>query len=87
MKFIDLFCGGGLFTEGIKQDGHIPVMGIDNWKTACDTYQSNHCEAMCTDIMNLDFFTLPKTDIVIGSPPCQSYSLANTKTRRNNDNF
>lgn len=83
MKFIDLFCGCGLFSEGMKIAGHKAVLGIDIWKTACQSYEANHTEALCTDILSLDPTTLPKIDLLIGSPPCQDFSNANIKRQEN----
>ena len=87
MKFIDLFCGCGMFSEGMKQAGHKPILGIDNWKTACESYQSNHTESLKVNmnILDIDPSSLPKTDLIIGSPPCQKFSLANTKSRTEDD--
>jgi len=79
MEFIDLFCGCGMFTEGMKQSGHKAVLGIDNWKVACQSYEANHCETLCENILNIDVSTLPKTELIIGSPPCQKFSLINQK--------
>jgi site-specific DNA-cytosine methylase len=38
---IDTFCGAGGFSEGFRQAGFDVVMGIDNWRPACDTHETN----------------------------------------------
>jgi DNA (cytosine-5)-methyltransferase 1 len=83
LKVIDFFCGAGGFSEGFKQMGYEITYGFDHWKPAVDTFNLNfklNCE-----IKNiLDFKhsvdeieNLPNTEIIIGSPPCVSFSSSN----------
>lgn len=68
MKVIDTFCGAGGFSEGFKQAGFEIILGIDNWDTACESFKLNHdCDIWNKDIKEVE--TLPKCDILIGSPP------------------
>lgn len=83
LRFMDLFCGGGLFAEGMSEAGHKPILGIDNWKVACESFEANHCETICEDILKIDPSTLPKVDLIIGSPPCQDFSTNNLKRKEN----
>lgn len=81
MKFIDLFCGCGGFTEGMKQAGHIPVLGVDLEEIALESYEANHhCEVWNKDVREIVFEDLPEVDFIIGSPPCQEF----TEIKRNN---
>lgn len=74
---IDLCCGAGGFSEGFKQAGFEIILGIDIWKDALNSYQQNHkCNVLHEDIKNID--KLPESDIVIGSPPCTTFSSLNT---------
>ena len=78
IKVIDLFCGCGGFSTGFKQAGHDIILAIDMWETALKSHELNHveCEHWLEDIRNITY--LPECDIIIGSPPCQNISNANT---------
>ncbi len=83
LKVIDFFCGAGGFSEGFMQMGFEIIGGYDHWKPAVDTFNFNFnlkCEVK--DI--LDFRTsieeidnIPNTEIILGSPPCVSFSSSN----------
>jgi DNA (cytosine-5)-methyltransferase 1 len=83
LKVIDFFCGAGGFSEGFRQMGFEIVYGYDHWKPAVDTF--NHNFSLHSTPKNiLDFKTstkeidnLPNTEIIIGSPPCVSFSSSN----------
>ena len=83
LTVIDFFCGAGGFSEGFKQMGFEIKHGYDHWKPAIDTY--NHNFNLECEVKNiLDFKTsieeienLPDTDVIIGSPPCVSFSSSN----------
>ena len=38
LTFIDLFCGAGGMSTGFEMAGFTPVLAIDNWQDALDTY-------------------------------------------------
>jgi len=83
LKVIDFFCGAGGFSEGFRQMGYEIVYGFDHWRPAVDTY--NHNFSLNCEVKNiLDFKhsideieKLPNTEIIIGSPPCVSFSRSN----------
>lgn len=83
LTVIDVFCGSGGFSEGFRQQGFTIKLGIDSWKPAIDTF--NHNFGLKFEVKNvLDFRkslkeieALPDTDIIIGSPPCVSFSHSN----------
>lgn len=83
LRVIDFFCGAGGFSEGFRQMGCEIVYGFDHWKPAVDTY--NHNFSLNCEVKNiLDFKhsideieKLPNTEIIIGSPPCVSFSSSN----------
>jgi site-specific DNA-cytosine methylase len=84
MEFIDLFCGAGLFSEGMEQAGHQAIKGYDIWNLAVKSYRANHRGgALAVDILKYPLEQFPNVDLIIGSPPCQDFSLANN--RRNFD--
>jgi DNA (cytosine-5)-methyltransferase 1 len=83
LTVIDFFCGAGGFSEGFRQKGFEIVKGYDNWQPAIDTY--NHNFGTNSTVKNLLDFKdsieeiniLPNTDVIIGSPPCVSFSSSN----------
>ncbi len=83
LTVIDFFCGAGGFSEGFRQQGFEIVTGIDSWQPAVDTF--NHNFGLNCIVKNiLDFEnsieeieSLPDTDVIIGSPPCVSFSNSN----------
>lgn len=77
LTVIDLFCGGGIGAVGVKEAGFKIIYAIDNNKYAVSTYNKNignHC--VMQDIRKLDINTVPKSDIILGSPVCKSFSFA-----------
>lgn len=83
LTVIDFFCGAGGFSEGFRQMGYKIIYGFDYWKPAVDTFNHNFnlkCEAK--NILDFrksieEIEGLPDTDIIIGSPPCVSFSSSN----------
>ena len=80
----DFFCGAGGFSEGFHQAGFNVVFSLDNWEPAIKTHDLNHpnCNAIVKNILELDTpekidAIIPDTDIIVGSPPCVSFSNSN----------
>lgn len=80
---IDIFCGAGGFSEGFRQQGFKIVMGIDSWEPAIKTFNHNF-NLKCVVKNVLDFEksideieALPDTDVILGSPPCVTFSSSN----------
>ena len=77
---VSLFSGGGGLDLGFKQAGFNIVWAIDNNADAVNTYKRNvGSEILCGDITTIDIEKIPQADIVIGGPPCQSFSLAGNR--------
>jgi DNA (cytosine-5)-methyltransferase 1 len=81
----DFFSGAGGFSEGFNRAGFDVVFSLDNWKPAVETHKWNYPEewkCVHLNILNLDTpekidAIVPDTDIIIGSPPCISFSNSN----------
>ncbi|MCD4821727.1 MAG: DNA cytosine methyltransferase [Methanococcoides sp.] len=84
LKVADFFCGGGGFSEGFRQNDLDIVFALDHWQPAIDTHHLNHpdCNTVKMDILELDTPEkidehIPDVDVIIGSPPCVSFSGSN----------
>ncbi|MGO4940966.1 DNA cytosine methyltransferase [Fundicoccus sp. Sow4_D5] len=76
IKTISLFSGGGGLDLGFQQNGFEIIYAIDNDKEAVASYKKNvGPEIVLADINTIDINTLPNADLIIGGPPCQSFSL------------
>ncbi len=82
---VDIFSGAGGMSIGAVMAGISPVLAVEFDKYAAQTYKANHKK---TKILPCDIKTvspLEHTDkypfILFGGPPCQGFSVANTKTR------
>lgn len=80
----DFFCGAGGFSEGFYQEGFDVVFALDYWKPAYITHEHNHkhCKTVNMNILDIDSpekmdEIIPDTIIIIGSPPCVSFSSSN----------
>ncbi|EHL2501961.1 DNA cytosine methyltransferase [Enterococcus faecalis] len=88
-KVVDLFCGGGGFSEGFHQAGFEIVRAFDIWEPALLTHNKNHPSNVEPIAIKYDIYELsilpdeefekivPDTEIIIGSPPCVAFSNSN----------
>ena len=82
LNVIDLFCGAGGSSSGFKLAGFNLVGALDINKAAAKTHELNFpsCKTIIGDITSLspkEFHRMignKRVDIVIGSPPCQTFS-------------
>lgn len=92
MRFVDLFCGGGLASRGLVQAGMKPMGGIDHWPVAVESYRENFEHAWRLEI-GPDCQRQPEMsrlgeagagpELVWLSPPCTEFSNAKGATARN----
>jgi DNA (cytosine-5)-methyltransferase 1 len=87
-KLVDLFCGAGGLTLGFSQFfGQVfqPVWANDFNTYAAKTYAANFgCHCTTDDILKIvehHIHEIPKSDVVIGGPPCQGFSLLNKRRK------
>lgn len=81
IKFVDLFCGGGFGGRGAFTAGAKPILAVDAWDLAAETYKSNFpgAEVLCSPIEDLNPKQLAKKhrpDVLLTSPECTSHSIA-----------
>lgn len=96
MNVLDLFCGAGGFTNGIKNAGLNVIAGIDYWDVAIETYKKNNDHiGLCKDLTsykpemfekehNTDEkgYRINQIDVIIGGPPCQGHSMAGRRDNK-----
>jgi DNA (cytosine-5)-methyltransferase 1 len=88
---IDLFCGAGGLTLGLKQAGFKVLVGVEVDFVAAETYRMNHSDSICLeqDIRQVDPLVLMKMlglvegqlTLLAGCPPCQGFSTLRTKKK------
>lgn len=88
---IDLFCGAGGLTCGLKQAGFEIKLGVELEHVAAETYRINHPEHSLyeADIRTLDPYVIMKEleigpgelDLLAGCPPCQGFSSHRTRNK------
>lgn len=85
LRATDLFAGAGGFSLGFEAAGfHVQsAIEIDEW--ACQTLAANHAstnvtKANLTEISDEELKTACSgSHVIVGGPPCQGYSVANSK--------
>jgi DNA (cytosine-5)-methyltransferase 1 len=86
---LDLFCGAGGLTEGLKKSGFRVLGAIDNAPLAVQAYGMNHpsTRVWLRDIRRVPPLEMAaalglkpgKLDLLAGCPPCQGFSTLRTK--------
>ena len=78
---VDVFCGCGGLSEGFKQAGFLPVLGIDVDECAVATYgRHNDGRGWVADVTGINGKDIIKRsgrkviDVMTGGPPCQAFS-------------
>lgn len=79
--FVDMFCGGGLGARGAVSAGMTPLLAVDLWDIACETYKSNF---PMTNVLNeriervspLEHCKPGTVDLLLASPECTNHSVA-----------
>jgi len=88
---IDLFCGAGGLTVGLKQAGFDVLAGVEVDPVAAETYKMNHkghhvyekdIKKLCPyEVMkDLDMVS-GQLDLLAGCPPCQGFSSHRTRNK------
>ncbi len=88
---IDLFCGAGGLTLGLKQAGFAVLGGVEVEAIPANTFRINHPNVYCfeEDIRTLGAVALMRKlglrpgdlDLLAGCPPCQGFSTLRTRKK------
>lgn len=78
LKTVALFAGCGGLDLGFKNAGFNIIWANDNNKKVQETYRYNHkeTELVIKNLVDIKSEEIPECDVIIGGPPCQSWSLA-----------
>lgn len=72
-----LFSGAGGMDLGFIDAGFNVIYANDSDENACLTYEKNIGEHIVKDsIKEVEYDSIPASDVIIGGPPCQGYSVA-----------
>ncbi|WP_337048932.1 DNA cytosine methyltransferase [Serratia fonticola] len=88
---IDLFCGAGGLTCGLKDAGFKVIAGVELEAVAAKTYKTNHADHILyeADIRTLNPLKIMEElqlqpgelDLLAGCPPCQGFSSHRTRNK------
>ena len=85
--FIDLFCGCGGFSAGLKDAGLRPVLAVDNDRDAIETYSKNVSKSVVLEnVKNLKVAGL-KADVLVAGLPCQGFSTLGKRNIEDERNY
>jgi len=79
LRVVDLCCGAGLASLGLRAAGFEVLYGIDSWEEACEAFPSNLglpavLAATTIEVEAWESEPYCKVDLVIAGPPCQDDS-------------
>lgn len=89
MRAIELFCGAGGMSLGLRRAGFELVQAYDSWAPAVEAYRCNvgrHVwQRDLKDIFQISpVIAALQPDIIVGGPPCQDYSSAGGRVEGEN---
>ncbi|WP_161877702.1 DNA cytosine methyltransferase [Alkalibacterium sp. MB6] len=80
INVVSLFSGGGGLDLGFKKQDYNIIWANDNDKNAVATYKHNIGKHIVhASINDVDIMKIPAANVVIGGPPCQSFSLSGNR--------
>ena len=92
MNILDLFSGCGGLSLGFKQAGFNISCAIDFDKDSIETHSKNFKDSisLCDDIRNISDTEITKLSkdkihLIIGGPPCQSFSASGQRKGLDDD--
>lgn len=92
IEAIDLFCGIGGLTYGLRQANIDVLAGLDNDESCAYSYEKNNdSKFIAADIAKYDFqemkdmYSKDSVRVLVGCAPCQPFSSHSFKMRNEND--
>lgn len=87
MKVLDLFAGAGGLSIGFMKAGYDVTEAVEFDRSIASTYKKNHpnVNVLVKDIKEIDqgnYYKNGDFDIIIGGPPCQGFSMAGSRIRK-----
>lgn len=84
---VDLFAGGGGFSEGAVMAKCRVVWAANHWPAAVAAHAANHPTTthVCQDLHQADWRAVPKHSLLLAAPACQGHSIARGKDRPHHD--
>ncbi len=89
IEAIDLFCGIGGLTYGLRQAGINVLAGLDNDESCQYAYETNNsCTFVSADVANYDFskmkslYSKDSIKVLVGCAPCQPFSSHTYKVKK-----
>ena len=86
--FVDLFCGAGGLSLGLQNAGWTPLLAVDHWADAIQTYRKNFSghSVVEEDLGRMNESKLRELitespDWIVGGPPCQGFSTVGKRER------
>ncbi len=89
LRAVELFCGAGGMSLGLKRAGIEVVGAYDAWDPAVETYRHNVGQYVHKHDLKDIFAVAPAIarmapDLIAGGPPCQDYSVAGKRVEGEN---
>ena len=89
INVIDLFSGCGGFSVGFEKAGYSITKAVEYDRNIAMSYSHNHKGTImyADDIGKIDdekHFSRGESDVIIGGPPCQGFSMAGARIREKN---
>ncbi len=82
--FLDMFCGCGGSTKGLKWAGFDPLGALNHWQRAIQSHSANFpdVEHLCANVNDIDMRRIPHTTLLWASPICTEASPAGGRRAR-----
>jgi DNA (cytosine-5)-methyltransferase 1 len=86
-KVVSLFSGAGGLDVGFVGAGFQILWANDFDRDSCETYRRNIGDHIHeASVYELNYSSIPQTDVLIGGPPCQGFSVAGKMDLEDNRN-
>lgn len=82
---VDVFAGCGGFGFGFAESGFRIMHAVEAYRPSLQTYVANVPlgEPHLGDVRKIDYDAMDRPDLLIGGPPCEAFTVANSDRRSN----